>query len=149
MGRHLRPVALSLDITLAEHKAAWSAQKRMSVCAGLCESLHMWNCILVRLNVRYYDDWEAITFIRSVKVKHVFPGEANAPLRFTEGNDISPFWQGVLKSEMGIDAETKHTSGVRKAWIINLSLEDGDRHLEPYNTEPSKVEGGWILNNII
>lgn len=64
--------------------------------------------------VQYYDDWEAITSIRFVKVKHVFPGEANVPLRFTEGNDISPFWQGVLKCELGIGAETKHTSGVQQ-----------------------------------
>lgn len=35
-----------------------------------------------------------------------------------------------------------------KARIINPSL-DGEEQLEPYNTEPSKMEGGWILNIII
>ncbi len=118
MGRHLRPVALSHDITLSEHKAAVRLQS-VRKCTSVCICVGAWackNCILVLLNVsvRYHGDWEAITFIKSVKVKHVFPGEANVPLRFTEGNDISPFWQGVLKSEMGIDAETKHTSRVQK-----------------------------------
>lgn len=59
----------------------------------------MYNCILVCLNVRvkYWDDGEAITFIRSAKVKHVFPGEAKVPLRFAEGNDISPFLTRSVK----------------------------------------------------
>lgn len=100
MGRHLRPVALSHDITPTAGVHAGGGPVRVKPLE--CHT------------AQYYDDWGAITFIGSAKVKHVFPGEANVTLRFTEGNDISPFWQGVLKSEMGIDAETKHTSGVEQ-----------------------------------
>lgn len=142
MGHHLRPVALSHDITLARQRVVLAL--RVCVCNSvhLCECLCMWNCILCAWMSQSTTLW----WLRGYNLHQVCKGKtcvSRGSQRSTQiyrGKWHIPFLTGSVKMWNRARCWDKTHLWGTTAKIINLNLEDGDRHLEPYNEEPSKTE---------
>lgn len=89
---------------------------------------------------RYYDDWEAITFIRSVKGKTCVSRGSERSSQIYRGKWHILFLTRSAKKWNGDRCRDKTHLWGMKAWVINLRLEAGERNQKPYNTAPSKKE---------